>query len=418
MHTPSTFWDIFESTARAVLVDGNQAANEMQRVVEMAAGAQRLAFYPCNRYSRKILNHLEKHHPEIFARVVGVFEKNDNLNFRKDIPLFKPEEIHGMNPDRLIIATSKFPADLLPDISAIGFPPEKTFVTSLFREELSHISLEELLSKARRVVDILTDNKSKATYLLTWLSLLLLDKNILSVYFQPANMAFQPNGTVRYHDMTLSHISDANLQYSLFLEIYRMEHVSPAIGDTVLDIGAYRGDTAAFFRKYVGERGRVYAFEPDEINHRYLVENISANKLDNVFPVPKALLDKNTNCNLISTPESGSFLFVIKDALDTNSYSEIEATTVDDFVADQKINRIDFIKSDIEGCEQEMLQGARATIQRHHPKLALAIYHSIHDLLDIPLLVHEMNPDYRLYIRHWNFENSPWEILLYATPEK
>ena len=201
----------------------------------------------------------------------------------------------------------------MPDIAAMGFPAEKTFATSLFREELSHIGLDNLLAKVRQVVDMMTDSKSKITYLLTWLSLLLLDKDIFSVYFQSAHIAFQQDGRVHYHGLDLAHITDPILQYNLFLKIYKMEHVTPAPGDIVLDIGAYRGDTAAFFRKYVGENGRVFAFEPDETNFQFLVENIEKNRLANVVPVKKALLDKAAHCRLISTPKSSSFIFIVKE---------------------------------------------------------------------------------------------------------
>jgi FkbM family methyltransferase len=196
-----------------------------------------------------------------------------------------------------------------------------------------------------------------------------------------------------------------------------MEHIAPERGDIIFDIGAYRGDTVACFRKYLGDTGAIYAFEPDEVNYHYLLENIKRNNIKNVFPIKKALFNEETKCNLISTPKSGSFLFVIKDGLDTDAFKEIDAITVDAFVESENLPRVDFIKSDIEGCELEMLKGARNTIRQYNPKMALAVYHSITDLLDIPLLVYELNPNYDLYIRHWNFEGSPWEILMFARPK-
>jgi FkbM family methyltransferase len=414
MNTPERFWDVFEATARAVLQGEHSPTNEMEKVVTAASSGGRIAFYPCNRYSRKILNFFEKYHLELLGKVVAVFDKSNNLNFRKDIPVFMLDRFLSMDIDRLIVTTSKFPDDLLPDLDAVGVPREMIFMTSLFREELSHIKLEEILEKVKKVTEILTDTKSRMTYLLTWISLLLLDKDMLSLYSLPADLAYRPDGKVSFHGIELTNIHELNIQYSLFLEIYRMEHVFPERGDIILDIGAYRGDTMAYFRKYIGDTGAVYAFEPDEINFKYLVENIERNNLKNIFPIKCALFNRKTTCNLISTPESGSFLFIIKDEVDTDKVTQIEATTVDDFVRSAGLPKVDFIKSDIEGCELEMLEGARETISRFNPKMALAIYHSITDLLNIPLKVHEMNPDYELYIRQHNFVGSPWEILMFT----
>ena len=109
MQTPLKFWDIFESAARTVLNKGDYAANEMQRVVAAASTGGKIALYPCNRYSRKILHHLEKNHPDIFRNVVGVFEKSDNFNFRDDVPLFGLDQIRSIRIDTLIVASSKFP---------------------------------------------------------------------------------------------------------------------------------------------------------------------------------------------------------------------------------------------------------------------------------------------------------------------
>ncbi len=406
--TPEHFFDVFENTARAVLLQTSHPTTEMEKVMAVASASKRFAMYPCSRYSRKIIGRMKEAQPELLNRLVGVFDKSDNINFRNDVPLFSLSEAGRIEFDTLIVSASKFPDDLLPDLRQAGIPEDKIFLTSYFREQLSLLDPAELIAQIRHVVDVLADDKSRITYLLTWISLLLLDKDILSVYRIPLNTTFQPDGRVRYHGMEFHHLYEFIIQASLFLEIYRMEHVYPAEGDIVFDIGAYRGDTVAYFRKYLGNTGKIYAFEPDEINFRYLQDNIRRNRLANVVPVQKALLDDEKTCNLITIPQGGSFLYIIKDGLDTNAFTEVEAITIDSFMASQQIPRLDFIKSDIEGCELAMLQGGKETIRRHRPKMALAIYHSITDLLKIPLFVYDLNPEYKLYFRHWNFINIYW----------
>lgn len=71
-----------------------------------------------------------------------------------------------------------------------------------------------------------------------------------------------------------------------------------------------------------------------------------------------------------------------------------------------------FIKMDIEGAEMEALQGAKETIMRNHPKLAVCIYHSDEDMIRIAQYIHSLVPEYRLYVRHHTKREH--ETVLYA----
>ena len=66
----------------------------------------------------------------------------------------------------------------------------------------------------------------------------------------------------------------------------------------------------------------------------------------------------------------------------------------------------------IEGAELEALKGAKETIQRDKPKLAVCIYHRPEDMVEIPLYIKQLVPDYKLYIRHHS--NTAGETVLYA----
>lgn len=63
-------------------------------------------------------------------------------------------------------------------------------------------------------------------------------------------------------------------------------------------------------------------------------------------------------------------------------------------------DRVTFIKMDIEGSEAEALRGAEKTIRRDKPRLAISLYHKPQDYFEIPFLIKEMVPEYKLYIRH------------------
>ena len=76
-----------------------------------------------------------------------------------------------------------------------------------------------------------------------------------------------------------------------------------------------------------------------------------------------------------------------------------------------------FIKMDVEGAELDALKGAKATILRNKPKLAICIYHYHRDFVEIPKWIHSLVPEYKLYVRHHAFSVN--ETVLYAIlPEK
>jgi len=73
-----------------------------------------------------------------------------------------------------------------------------------------------------------------------------------------------------------------------------------------------------------------------------------------------------------------------------------------------------FIKMDVEGAELDALYGAKETILRNKPKLAICIYHYHRDFVEIPKWIHSLVPEYKLYVRHHAFSVN--ETVLYAIP--
>ena len=152
----------------------------------------------------------------------------------------------------------------------------------------------------------------------------------------------------------------------------------------MFDIGAFKGDTAIFFADAVGREGMVYSFEPVKSNYDYLVKNIKLNGLqDIVTPVNKGCSDKSGVLKLVSA-ESGTPWSFLSEEEDTDE--EAEVTSLDDFVASNNINKLDFIKMDVEGWEYKVILGARNTIKRLKPKFAIPLYHNTSDLFTIPVV--------------------------------
>lgn len=68
---------------------------------------------------------------------------------------------------------------------------------------------------------------------------------------------------------------------------------------------------------------------------------------------------------------------------------------------------------DVEGAERPAILGAEKTIKTFSPALLISLYHRNEDLFDLPLLIHQLNPEYKLYIRHELYIPA-WETNLYA----
>lgn len=148
-------------------------------------------------------------------------------------------------------------------------------------------------------------------------------------------------------------------------------------GDVVLDIGAYAGVTSIIFAQLVGPRGHVYAFEADELNYDCAKINIQmAAKvmgIENITLFRKAVWSHGDGVLFSNEGAMGSSAVAItggKRGLD----QVVESIRLEDFFAQNGLDRVDFVKMDIEGGEVEVLKssgsflkqmGARLIVEPH-----------------------------------------------------
>jgi len=90
---------------------------------------------------------------------------------------------------------------------------------------------------------------------------------------------------------------------------------------------------------------------------------------------------------------------------------EVQADSLDNIVGN---DRIDYIKYDVEGSEKEAIEGSLATIERERPALCISLYHKSGDIFELPLMIHERFPDYKLHIRRRKYIPA-WDTVLIAT---
>ena len=176
---------------------------------------------------------------------------------------------------------------------------------------------------------------------------------------------------------------------------------------TIFDIGAWKGDTAYFFSKKCSDKARIYAFEPDENNYKILLKIKDKYKLNNVIASNILFSNSETEINFLS--------------MDLNRPAvKMKSTTIDKFVEENNIEKIDYIKMDVEGAEKNILEGAIKTIKKFKPSLAIAIYHGgklfMEDFYNIPIFIKNIiNEDYEYYIR--TFHPAGLETILFCKPK-
>ena len=94
------------------------------------------------------------------------------------------------------------------------------------------------------------------------------------------------------------------------------------------------------------------------------------------------------------------------------SNTNIPLRKIDTLVNHGIIERVDFIKMDIEGSEYDALKGAVSTIKKFQPKLAISLYHINDDFHRIPILLKNCNPNYKFRLGHYTIHGE--ETVLYA----
>ncbi len=167
-------------------------------------------------------------------------------------------------------------------------------------------------------------------------------------------------------------------------------------GDVVMDVGALAGETGLYFSNLVGDKGKVYAFEPVQDSYNLLVENLKRNHVKNIEAVKLGLFSENKDA-IISNGAAGSSLLATNT---TNKGKKIRLVKLDDFVKEKNLNKVDFIKMDIEGAELDALKGGEQTIKKYKPKLAICVYHKGRDMIDIPQYLKSLVPEYKFFLKH------------------
>jgi FkbM family methyltransferase len=195
----------------------------------------------------------------------------------------------------------------------------------------------------------------------------------------------------------LKYVDNFNAQY------FDKGIVHPRADEIFIDCGASIGDSIEKFIKFSnGKFEKIVAFEPGEIRFKQLKHNtmLYKNKIQYI------------NAGSHSCKKTFFCEYYVENGLkfcEKETELKVKTDSIDNVLKGKKAT---FIKMDIEGAELEALKGAKNTIIKYKPTLAISVYHKLSDLVDIPAYISELVPGYKFYLRCYDFRG--FEIVLYA----
>jgi len=171
--------------------------------------------------------------------------------------------------------------------------------------------------------------------------------------------------------------------------------------EVFVDGGCYDGSNSVRFVQWADGNGRIWAFEPDMKNLKRCEDRFRAEGIGQYELINKGLWSRETQLCFENDSSEGS------------RFHDGGKTIVPVASLDETVNgEVTFIKLDIEGAEYEALLGAKRIISKFMPKLAVSVYHKREDIWELPELILKINPQYKLFLRHYSLDRV--ETVLYA----
>ena len=170
--------------------------------------------------------------------------------------------------------------------------------------------------------------------------------------------------------------------------------------ESYVDIGAYRGDTVDTFLSYTnGVYNNIICAEPDTKSYKKLIDHCGH-------------LDKFQAYNVAVTDTDGEIGF-------SDVHGRQSAIGGDKMTPSMTLPTLcegvipTYIKIDSEGCEYDILSNSGNILSENKPKLNVAAYHKSEDIFTLPILINELNPDYKIHLRHHPYIPA-WDTNVYC----
>ncbi|ONI41624.1 hypothetical protein AN640_01330 [Candidatus Epulonipiscium fishelsonii] len=177
-------------------------------------------------------------------------------------------------------------------------------------------------------------------------------------------------------------------------ELDKLKNLDYIKNKSIIDVGAYIGDSALIFSELPVEK--IYRFEATKDYFKLLQQTIKMNKLKNIITENVALGDKAGSCNIfVNGP--GSSINLKNGNKTWKKKINVPMITLDEYVKKHNIE-VGLIKVDIEGAEPLFLQGSKETICTQKPILLISIYHNPNDYFEIKPMIESWNLGYKFKI--------------------
>lgn len=365
-----------------------------------------LVLFGTGSLGRDMLNALKNHgvYPHFFC------DSNPDRVGSKyhGLTIISPEKLKMEYADsNVLIASQTYAADIRKDLINLGFnkhkiiwPTDFDMATALFFTPTNQLTtnrtrsqaewqefIKENSEKIEKAYALFEDDKSKQVFVEKIAAMVNFENigvftNYLKRNSEPVNdfglVCFKPYGAENFY--------------------YFNNDVFQLVNEEIyVDIGAHDGDSVIEFVNACKNNQKKYkkiiAFEPDPEYFKQLLaysegkQNIQC--IDSGIWSEKTVLKFRSSANDIIDGSSG---------FSTLGDIEIKTISLDEFLSGDKVT---LIKMDPPGNIIPIaLEGAKNTIKKHKPRLILGAYHAFESIFEIPLLVHKIDPTYRLFLRH------------------
>lgn len=339
-----------------------------------------------------------KYKPE--TKILGFIDNSIKGKFG-NFPIWTLKDFLNQNIKcDLVIMSTRTDKDIILncfDVYDIPVLEQTIFISNYYRRDLNILS-EDNFQKVINVFN--TDEDKKLFEMIFRIRTAELDRDLLKEYH------YRINHNTYHTDLLIKQ------QY--------LEKINKNAVKILLDAGFHNGLNVIAFNRLLPNIEKIYGFEMlyDLVRKDYIEEIITNKKLE---IVPFALGDCNKKMNFYIDYNKLGASFIQEMTTNKRIISSqlehrvVDVVTIDNYCTENNISP-DFIKMDIEGAELSALKGGIETIKKFRSQLAISIYHSLEDFINIPQYLNENLEDYHFALGHY----SPWlcETVLYAIPKE
>jgi FkbM family methyltransferase len=325
--------------------------------------------YGAGKYGNKILKELKEKRPGIiFKGFIDTYRKGEDIISWRVFKERKPD------CDLVIIGSGMYWEEMKRNLESIGY---KYVIPALDRLEVSEEELE-----AFKTVE-----------------------NMISIGKETYNLIVNARIERNFGSIERFYEKKKNRGERYFEFIFLPEDA------VVIEGGVFEGEISKKILNYLGSNGEVHGF--DIYGDNFISENLKQDSRLHIYPF--ALWKKETilyfPVDFENFTPGGTYVLSEKQS----NTIEIPAVSIDRFVNSKSLTRVDFIKMDIEGAEIEALEGAKETIKKFKPQMAIAVYHELSHYYKIPLYIKNIYPGYKIFFEHYSPKFD--ESIMYFLPE-